>query len=164
AGALGAGLAVFFYYSASTFIPIFARRLSPPPGLTPADTARPPDLLRLWGALLDAVSPQGKLPPLLVLLGLIALVDHGFWTQNLKSKIQNPKSGLGLLLLSWWLGTLLSLGLLLFAGQGVRWQHFLYPALCLGAGPVLAHLWRRGGAGRAVALAGALAPVCYGLV
>ena len=58
--------------------------------------------------------------------------------------------GLGMLLLAWWGGTLLSLGLLLFANQGVRWQSFLYPALCLGAGPALAALWPRGRAGRVV--------------
>ncbi|HEU5099834.1 MAG TPA: hypothetical protein VFU22_12475, partial [Roseiflexaceae bacterium] len=57
---------------------------------------------------------------------------------------------LGTLLLAWWGGTLLSLGLLLFASQGVRWQSFLYPALCVGAGPALAGLWQRGRAGRIV--------------
>jgi len=58
--------------------------------------------------------------------------------------------GLGMLLLAWWGGTLLSLGLLLVANQGVRWQSFLYPALCLGAGPALAALWPRGRAARVV--------------
>jgi hypothetical protein len=71
--------------------------------------------------------------------------------------------GLGMLLLAWWGGTLLSLGLLLFANQGVRWQSFLYPALCLGAGPALATLWARGHAGRAV-IAGLVAFLAwYGL-
>jgi hypothetical protein len=60
-------------------------------------------------------------------------------------------AGLRTLLLAWWGGTLLSLGLLLFASQGVRWQAFLYPALCLGGGPALAALWPRGRAGKIVA-------------
>lgn len=63
-----------------------------------------------------------------------------------------PQPALGALLLAWWAGTLLSLGLLLFASQGVRWQAFFYPALCLGAGPALARLWACGRAGRLAAL------------
>ncbi len=63
-----------------------------------------------------------------------------------------PQPALGALLLAWWAGTLLSLGLLLFASQGVRWQAFFYPALCLGAGPALTRLWACGRAGRLAAL------------
>jgi hypothetical protein len=53
--------------------------------------------------------------------------------------------------------------LLLFASQGVRWQQFLYPALCLGGAPTLAALWVRGRAGRLVALALLTFLIWYGL-
>ena len=68
-----------------------------------------------------------------------------------------------MLLLAWWGGTLLSLGLLLFANQGVRWQAFLYPALCLGAGPALAALWSRGRAGRTAVVSLVAFLAWYGL-
>jgi hypothetical protein len=61
-----------------------------------------------------------------------------------------PRRSLRLLLVAWWGGTLLSLGPLLFTNQTVRWSVFLYPALCLSAGPLFARLWRRGSAGRLV--------------
>jgi hypothetical protein len=57
---------------------------------------------------------------------------------------------LDLALLACWLGMLLSLGTLLRADQAVRWQAFLYPALCLGAGPMFAASARRGRAGAAL--------------
>ncbi len=71
--------------------------------------------------------------------------------------------GLLHMLLAWWFGVLLSFGLLLVAQQGVRWQHFLYPALCLSAGPLLATLARRGIAGRIVGWYTMLIPILYGL-
>ena len=74
-----------------------------------------------------------------------------------------PKPALGALLAAWWGATLLSLGLLLFANQGVRWQSFLYPALCVGAGPALAALWRRGRAARAVVIVLVVFLLWYGL-
>jgi hypothetical protein len=51
-----------------------------------------------------------------------------------------------------WLGTLFSLVTLLASDQALRWQHFLFPALCLGAGPLLAAWMRRGRAGTVLAL------------
>ncbi len=74
------------------------------------------------------------------------------------------RAGLALLLHAWWGGTLLSFGLLLVARQGVRWDLFLFPALCLGAGVALAHLWRRGAAGRVVASAALLVPLAHGVL
>jgi hypothetical protein len=74
--------------------------------------------------------------------------------------------GLAALLTAWWPGTLLAvvgLPLLMGASQGIRWPHFLYPALCLGAGPVLAALWRRGLAGQLVAITMLLTTLSYGL-
>ncbi|NJK82368.1 MAG: hypothetical protein HC914_21990, partial [Chloroflexaceae bacterium] len=55
-------------------------------------------------------------------------------------------------------------GLVAGGTTGVRWEHFLYPALCLGAGPLLAVLWRRGWAGRTVAVGILLLIVAYGIV
>ncbi|HJZ46845.1 MAG TPA: hypothetical protein VKE41_06750, partial [Roseiflexaceae bacterium] len=75
-----------------------------------------------------------------------------------------PRPALGALLLAWWGGTLLSLGLLLFANQGVRWQSFLYPALCVGAGPALAAFLPRGRAGRIMTSALVIFLLWYGLV
>jgi hypothetical protein len=45
----------------------------------------------------------------------------------------------------------------------VRWEHFLLPALCLGGGVALAALWRRGQAGRIVALGSLLAVLAHAL-
>jgi hypothetical protein len=59
---------------------------------------------------------------------------------------------LDLVLLACWLGMLLSLATLLRADQAVRWQAFLFPALCLGAAPLFAAWARRGRAGAALAL------------
>jgi len=60
---------------------------------------------------------------------------------------------LWLLLLAWWLSALLSLGTLLWTQQALRWQAFLFPALALCGGVVLAALHHRGGARRALAYA-----------
>jgi hypothetical protein len=59
---------------------------------------------------------------------------------------------LDLALLACWLGMLLSFVVLLRSDQAVRWQPFLFPALCLGAAPLLAAWWRRGRAGATLAL------------
>jgi hypothetical protein len=59
---------------------------------------------------------------------------------------------LDLALLACWLGALLSLATLLRTDQVVRWQAFLFPALCLGAAPMFAAWMRRGRAGAALAL------------
>lgn len=104
--------------------------------------------------------PVFGLTPLAIALGaagalLVALRPRRIWTR--------AQPALGSLLIAWWGGTLLSFGLLLVARQGVRWQQFLYPALCLGAGPALAALWSRGRAGRLVAGAALGFLIWYGL-
>jgi hypothetical protein len=154
AGLLAAVLAFVCYYSAPIFMAIFAERIGG--GAAPSSTSI--SALRIFAPLLQIFMPGGNITPLLSVTGLLGMTL--LLTHNAQRATRNALQSL---LLAWWLGTLLSLALLLFARQGVRWQHFLYPALCLGAGPALAAFWPRGGAGRAAALAGALFPICYGV-
>src|SRR6266508_3961888 len=88
--------------------------------------------------------------PLLVTVGALGAILTAF--RSRRWHFAPPRPALGSLLMAWWGGTLLSLGLLVFASQGVRWQAFFYPVLCLGTGPALAQIWPRGRAGRLVAL------------
>jgi hypothetical protein len=85
--------------------------------------------------------PSGALAPLLV-------VGGGLGTLWLWLRKTSP----GVVLAACWLGTLFSLVTLLASDQALRWQHFLFPALCLGAGPLLAAWMRRGRAGTVLAL------------
>jgi hypothetical protein len=143
--AAGAALAaaLLAYYSAPVYLELFAGReggRSGVPLLTVlADSTR---------TLLGLAPPQGArvaLPPLVGLAGLAGL--------GLLLRRSDPDSApLRALLGAWWLGALVSLGLLVVAGQGVRWAIFLYPALCVGAGIALEALWRRGALGRAAAV------------
>jgi hypothetical protein len=136
------GLVALFYYT--SFADILGGRLT---GAAPAEPALVLDTTTKLRNEIELLLIRG-VHPLLVTLGmtgtaLIALrprVWHRPWHQP----------ALGSLLIAWWGGSLLSLGLLLFASQGVRWQQFLYPALCLGAGPALAAIWPHGRAGRLV--------------
>lgn len=66
-----------------------------------------------------------------------------------------------LVLAAWWASALLSLAALAARDQTLRWDLFLYPALCLSAGPALAWLYGRGRWGRAAALG--LAALLVGL-
>lgn len=66
----------------------------------------------------------------------------------------------GVVLAAAWVGALLSLGTLLGSDQAVRWQPFLFPALCAGGGVALGAWRRRGTAGRWLALA-AVAFLCW---
>jgi hypothetical protein len=140
---LGAGLLFYSY-------PLFVAQLGERTGGTAAGD---------WGAALGRVGaravrelrPGGVLFPPLVLLGLLGLTLRG-----------GPQPGTSSLIAAWWLGTLLSLGLLLGAQQAVRYELFLYPGLCLSAGPALAALWRRGRVGALVALLLLLGALWYG--
>lgn len=84
------------------------------------------------------------LSPLLIALGAL-----GVFTLMRRPRRLLPGPALGPLLLAWWGSVALSLGLLLLRAQTVRWDLFLYPALCLAAGPLLVALWRHGRAGKA---------------
>ncbi len=154
AGAAGA-VAGLVYYSAPPFLAIVSHRMA---GHAAADTA---PTTAPWEPLLRSIGgvflPTSTLLPLLFLCGGMGLVV--LWQRRNDS----DSRGLYRLLLAWFLGILFSFGLLLLARQGVRWQHFLFPALCLGAAPLLAAWHQRGRAGSVVAWAGVLLPIGHGV-
>jgi hypothetical protein len=144
------------YYSAPIFTAAYAERLAS--DSTAASASQPALLPALGRIVVSLFSPDSRILPLLIASGLCGLFL--LWQRR---STRPSTHRLGMLLLAWWLGILLSLGLLLIAAQGVRWQHFLYPALCLGAGVALAAFWRRGRAGRLVGLGSVLLLLAHGL-
>lgn len=144
AGALAVALVGLLYYM--PFADVLGARAASP---APAGVASGGMAEKLAGEL--NLARILRIEPLLLALGAISIGLAGArgpaWPHAW------PRPAFGTLLSAWWAGTLLSLGLLLFASQGVRWQAFFYPALCLGAGPALSRLWSAGRAGRLVALA-----------
>jgi hypothetical protein len=143
AGLLTGALVALFYYSALGDVLI--SRIGGPPSVTSGVAS--PSIAQKLAQQAGYVYIYG-IHTLALALGLIGAALVALPASRRRAGGALP--GLGALLLAWWGGTLLSLGLLLFANQGVRWQSFLYPALCLGAGPALAALWPRGRAGRVV--------------
>jgi hypothetical protein len=99
-------------------------------------------IAKVIGQLRTGFSEAKGISPLLALPGALGLI----WLWH-----RRP-ARLDLALLACWLGMLLSLATLLRTDQAVRWQAFLFPALCLGAAPIFAAWWRRGRAGAALAL------------
>jgi hypothetical protein len=155
-GAAAAAFAGLCYYSAPQFVALFAARLASDSAAPPAEPV--PLLAELGGIVTGLFAPWSELLPLLVGLGLAgALLLWWAPPQTMQ------RDGLRALLLAWWLGIVLSFGLLLVARQGVRWEHFLLPALCLGGGVALAALWRRGQAGRIAAFGSLLAVLAHAL-
>ncbi|MEI7770425.1 MAG: hypothetical protein WCI67_10575, partial [Chloroflexales bacterium] len=112
--------------------------------------------------VLGLAPPRSRAWPLPPLLGALALAGLGLlWAR----RGAHPRAGgLRLALAALWLGALITQALLLAADQGVRWSLFLYPALCLSAGPLLATLYARGRSGKAVALAALGTTLAYGLL
>jgi hypothetical protein len=161
-GAAAAAFVGLCYYSAPQFVALFAARLSgsgaPPQAPMPPPAPAPPLLVELGGIVTGLFAPWSELLPLLVGLGLAGALL--LWWAPPPTL---PRDGLRGLLLAWWLGIAFSFGLLLVARQGVRWEHFLLPVLCLGGGVALAALWRRGRAGRVVAWGSLLAVLAHAL-
>jgi hypothetical protein len=155
-GLLATGVVLLIYYSAPPFVAIVAEKLHTPATSTPASTPHTSPLAILVGTVMQMIAPGNRLGPILVAGGVVGAVL--LWQRR------GNATGLAHVVLAWWVGVGISFGLLLVARQGVRWQHFLFPALCLGAGPLLATLWRRGGAGRLVAGGGVLIPLSHGLI
>ncbi len=139
-GAAALAIAALIYYTAPTFVPIFAERLGGTGGENGAAGTAAGDILA--GLSQALLTPGSRIAPLLVSAAAAGTVL--LWHRR-------RQNGLLRVLLAWWLSILLAQALLLIASQGLRWQHFLYPALCLGAGPLLAALWRRGRAGQLAA-------------
>lgn len=160
-GGLAALAAALLYYSAPIYLEVFGARLG---GAGEGSGATGGLALQQAGQFLLSIigmaRPDGRapLPGLLVVSSLMGLaLLHG------ASRPGSQHRGLAATLVAWWLGVLISQALLLIASQGVRWTHFLYPALCLGAGPTLAAWGRRGRAGRIVGGAVVAAALIYGL-
>jgi hypothetical protein len=140
-GVAAALLAGLFYYSA--FGHLLVERLNAP---APPNSIEPPQsfsekLNRIVWAL---GRPDNVLTPLMLGFGAAGIVALTRFSQRTRPAL-HP---FVLLLLAWWGGVLLSFSLLIRSEQGVRWEVFLYPALCLGAGPALAAFWSRGRAGK----------------
>lgn len=143
-GALVAVVVGLLYYSA--FVDLFLGRA--------ADAAPPPDLpgfpARIWRALRFAVGDPGR--PLSALV--VALGAAGLLLVGTVGRASAGRAGIPPLLIAWWGASLLSLGALLAREQTLRWDLFIYPALCLGGGVALATIWRRGRAASLLAAAG----------
>jgi hypothetical protein len=156
AGVLAGALVGLFYYTALADVLIGRISSTQSVASSVASSNRIQKLIQQAGSL-----PVYGVHVLALATGLlgVALVAGA----PARRRFAGGQLGLGMLLLAWWCGTLLSLGLLLFANQGVRWQSFLYPALCLGSGPALAALWPRGRAGRLVVISLVAFLAWYGL-
>lgn len=156
-GMLAAAFVGLFYYSAPLFSALYGQRLASD---TTQNALPSASLLSLPGAIVaELFAPGGRLLPLTVAIGIAGALL--LWQHRQRGV---GAAGLSATLLAWWLGTLLSFALLLMAQQGVRWQHFLYPALCLGGGAALHAFWRRGNIGRCVALLCLAAIISHGLL
>ncbi len=153
--AIAGGIVALIYYSAPLFLATVVERMgtaSPPPPDDP--------LGQRFVAILSGIfSPHSKLSPFLMIGGMAG----GMIVWQTVRRAQLSRMAIASPLIGWWLGALGSLGILLVAQQGVRWQHFLYPALCIGGGVMLTTLMRRGQSGRAVAGAMLLIPLSYGV-
>ncbi|MEP7191006.1 MAG: hypothetical protein ABI901_17590, partial [Roseiflexaceae bacterium] len=143
AGVLAGALVGLFYYTA--LWDVLISRISRP--LPVVSGVQSPSMAQKLAQQIGLAYVYG-IHALALALGLIGVALMSLARSRWRAGAALP--GLAMLLLAWWGGTLLSLGILLFANQGVRWQSFLYPALCLGAGPALAALWSRGHAARVV--------------
>jgi hypothetical protein len=157
-GGLAALLAVVMYYSAPLYVELFGERLASESD-TSAALGQPP-LAVLHTLLWSLLEPGRYLLTLTLALGAVGTA--WLWFPQGEQTIHRRR--VAVLLLAWWSGILLSFGLLLIADQGVRWQHFLYPALCLSGGVALARVWQRGHAGQVVAWAALLAILSHGLL
>ena len=111
------------------------------------------------GALLLAWRPAGGVGA----PGRSAGLGGDTGQENGRERLRGAPRQLGVVLAACWLGTALSFGTLLNSDQAVRWQPFLFPALCIGAGIALEAWRRRGRAGRWAALAALIALIWYGL-
>ncbi len=161
AGALALGIVVLVYYTAPQFLALFAERFGEGAATTNAAALSPMEKIGdLALSTLGLARPGGRtpLPLLLVISGLagVALIAG-------QRNGRTAQWVLASVLIAWWVGTLISQGIILIADQGVRWAHFLYPALCLGAGPTLGAFWQHGKWGKAGAALILAITLVYGL-
>ncbi len=156
AAAIGLGLALLLFYSAPIYLEQLALRQGGAGGRSLAAI-----LLLTAQGVLGIIPPGERSLAVPTLLSLAAFGGLGLlWVR----RAAWPGAGaLRATLAAWWASVLLGQGLLLVADQSLRWGLFLYPALCLSAGPLLASLWRRGRTGRIVAVLVLAAIIVYGL-
>jgi hypothetical protein len=142
AGLVAGTLVALFYYTA--FWDVLLGRITGGPSI--ADNVSSLSIMQKLSRQLGYLPVYG-IHPLALATGVagVALVGP-------RRRCPGPHVAFSSLLIAWWGGTLLSLALLLFSNQAVRWYLFIYPALCLGAGPVLARQSVRGRAGRVIAV------------
>ncbi|NNJ09501.1 hypothetical protein EKD04_004075 [Chloroflexales bacterium ZM16-3] len=158
-------IALLIYYSAPIYMENILGRVGgagegnsgPRTGLSPLT------IIGETGAgVLGLIPPRARPHALPPLLGTLALGGLGLlWARR---REQPAAAGLRITLAALWLGALITQAILLVADQGVRWSLFLYPALCLSAGPLLDALYRRGRAGKTVALAALGSTFAYGML
>ncbi len=159
--AVALGLALLLFYSAPVYLGGFLGRGGGGGGGGSGGAAPWTVLSETALAVLGLAPPARRALAIPTLLGVTALAGLALlWAQR---GTWPRAAALRAALAAWWGGTLLTQGLLLVADQGVRWALFLYPALCLSAGPLLAALWRRGRVGRLVAGLTLAAVIIYGL-
>lgn len=157
--ALALGFVLIFYYTA----PVYLTSLRERGGGEGASGMTLPTIVVDTARGILGLAPPGRrsiaIPFVLSLaaLGGLALI----WAQR---NLQPRARALRATLLVWWVGTLLTQGLLLVADQGVRWGLFLYPALCLSAGPLLGAFWQRGRAGKLVSSLMVAFIISYGMI
>jgi hypothetical protein len=167
AGIVAVGAAGLLYYSA--FLGLFEtrRELAAAQVGLPLEQRCPPDRplgdkLSRW-VVGQVVSPEPALAAPLLVGGVVGTTLALRAERSGGRRWLSRSAALGVTLLACWLGMLLSLGTLVTSDQAVRWQPFLFPALCVGAGIALAGWWRRGRAGRWTALAALAYLLWYGL-
>jgi hypothetical protein len=146
AGAVAISVALISFYSAPDYVAGYLTRAG---GVTNDTSGGMEPLLIVRNTVLEAIGlgrPGGR-TPLPIGLSLSAIAGL-FWLQRYGP---NQANGLRTVLIAWWIGVLLSQGLLLIADQGLRWALFLYPGLCLSAGIFLGAAWKRGWIGQLAA-------------
>ncbi|GAB4127612.1 MAG: hypothetical protein Fur005_10120 [Roseiflexaceae bacterium] len=151
--AVSAGaIALLLFYSAYAFLPESNRavvaELASQGQICPPGRPFGQKVLATIGL---GIGAQGALAPALLLAALIG-------------GVAKRTSRIGILLLAALLGTLFSFATLLSSDQPVRWAHFLFPALCVAAGVGFAAWWRRGLAGRLLAIALLASVLSYGAI
>ncbi|MBC8163250.1 MAG: hypothetical protein H7Z42_18735 [Roseiflexaceae bacterium] len=135
-GGLAALLVGLFYHSA------FAHLLMPPDEVSAALPG-----LGVGQKLINELS-RVFLPPRPTISPLLALLAAAGFVLMARAHPVRGAPGLWLIIVAWLGSALLSIGVLAVRDQTVRWDLFLYPALCIAAGPLLAALWARGLAGK----------------
>lgn len=155
-GIVAAALLGLFYHSAFLHLFVGAERAA-------AVAAALPD--RGFGAKLVGETlrvfglPRPTINPLLGVLGAAGLI---FIAR--RPRLADGVPGLWPVLVAWWGSAILSVGLLAVRDQTVRWDLFLYPALCMATGPLLLALWQRNLLGKIAVVAALAIILVHGIV